>query len=260
MNHVFTGKAGIVTGASSGIGRCIAQTLGSAGMELWLVGRSAAELDATAAAIAAASGAPTHCVVLDLAAPGTLATLVTEVGSVHPYLFTLINNAGVMYPEALTATDPAHWREMMAINLLTPMESCSAAVRVMRQHGRPANLINISSLAALEHGYGAYGMSKSALNHLGHTLRHELEQDDIRMTTILPGGFTTNLARGFSADTLTKLGAKLAQSGLTPDSDNFRKVMGDPQHIANMIAYVLQQPIEINFEEIVIRPAIHTQI
>ena len=57
MNQVFKGKAGIVTGVSSGIGRTIAETLGAAGMELWAVGRSAAELRITADAIKQDDGA-----------------------------------------------------------------------------------------------------------------------------------------------------------------------------------------------------------
>src|SRR5262245_32918774 len=111
VSKPFEGRAGIVTGASSGLGRVIAQNLGAAGMELWLVGRSAAELEKTAALIREQDGPAAHCVPLELTRAGALAELVTRVGREHRYLFALINNAGVMYPEPILGADPARWHE-----------------------------------------------------------------------------------------------------------------------------------------------------
>lgn len=260
MEKPFAGKAGIVTGASSGIGRCIAQKLAEAGMELWLVGRSAEQLQVTADAIKAAGNATAHCVPLDIAERGALAGVVAEVGAQHPYLFTVINNAGVMYPEPLLDAEEERWREMFAINVFAPMESCRAAVTNMRQHGRPAHLINVSSLAGEMYNFGAYGISKAAVNHLGRTLRQELEGDDIRVTTIIPGGFATNLSRGFPPEVLEQLGAATAKLNLDLTGPDARKVMADPNHIANLVAYILTQPIEINLEEIKIGPAVNLQL
>lgn len=256
MSKIFTGKAGIVTGASSGIGRAIAHTLGAAGMKLWLVGRSPTELQATADAIKESGGPDAHCVPLDLGQRGVLADLVAQVAQQHPYLFCMINNAGVMYPEHIVDADPARWHEMLAINLTTPMESCRAAVQEMRKHGKPAHLVNISSLAGREYVYGAYGVTKAALTHMGRTLRHELENDDIRMTTIIPGGFASNLVRGFDAGSLEKLQAASSKLNLDMSGLDVRKVLGDPAHIASTIKQIFELPIEINFEEITIRPAV----
>lgn len=255
MGKPFTGKAGIITGASSGLGRAIAKGLGAAGMELWLVGRSAEELGHTANAITELGGPKAHCASLDLTQPGALADLVDNVSARHPYLFALINNAGVMYPEPIVDADPTRWHDMFAVNLLTPMEGCRAAVKAMRAHGQPAHLINISSLASRDDVYGAYGVTKIALNHVGRTLRKELEDDDIRVTTIVPGGFATNLIRGFDEQSLQRLQDKMAQSGLDPSGPDSKKIMADPQHVANVIEYILSQPIELNIEEITIRPA-----
>lgn len=260
MTNVFEGKAAIVTGASSGIGRMIAQNLGAAGMDLWLVGRSGEQLQVTAKAIKDAGGPDPHCVPLELSKAGALAELVTEAGSMHPYLFAVINNAGVMYPEPIIDADPARWHEMFAINLLTPMESCRAAVREMRKHGKPGHLINVSSIAGRDDIYGAYGVTKSALNHMGSVLRHELEGDNIRVCTIVPGGFTTNLSRGFTPELLEQLQKKMAQSNFDPTGPDARKYLSDPIHIANMVNHILQLPIELNIEQLTIRPAINTTI
>lgn len=256
MDEKFSGKAGIVTGASSGIGRLTAQRLGQGGMELWLVGRSAEQLQVTADMIESAGGPEAHCVRLDLAKVGALAELVSEVRSRHSYLFALINNAGVMYPEPIVEADPARWHEMFAINLLSPMEGCRAAVAAMRAHGCPGHLINISSLAGRADDCGAYGVSKAGLNHMGGTLRRELEGDDIRVTTVIPGGFMTNLARGVPPDVLESFQRNVAEAGFDLQGPDAQRVMGDPEHVAKMVEYVLEQPIELNLEEITIRPAI----
>src|SRR5262245_47786790 len=99
MSDTFVGRAAVVTGASSGIGKAIAEEVGAAGAELWLVGRSQTELEATAAAIKARGGPAAHCAAMDIGEPGALARLIA--GLPHEYLFTLINVAGVMHGEAI---------------------------------------------------------------------------------------------------------------------------------------------------------------
>lgn len=255
MNTVFKGRSGIVTGASSGIGRLIAQTLGMAGMKLWLVGRSAAELEITAGAIIAGGGPKAECVPLDISKRGVLAALVAEVGESHGNLFTLINNAGVMYPEPSIEADPERSYEMFMINVLAPLEGCRTAVKVMRSQGSSGHLINISSLAGRNDSYGTYSVSKAALNQLGRVLRKELEKDDIRVTTIIPGGFATQLARGFSEESMARFSTAAAMVGFDPEGEDSQRIMGNPQHVADVVKYVLEQPIDLNLEEITIRPA-----
>jgi NAD(P)-dependent dehydrogenase (short-subunit alcohol dehydrogenase family) len=67
---------------------------------------------------------------------------------------------------------------------------CNGGVEQMRRHGKPGHLINVSSMASEMPFFGAYGVSKIALEHLGETRRHELERDDIRITTIIPAGIS----------------------------------------------------------------------
>jgi NADP-dependent 3-hydroxy acid dehydrogenase YdfG len=256
MNMVFEGCAGIVTGASSGFGRLIAQTLGEAGMQLWLVGRSATELEITAESIRASGGPAALCVPMDLSESGVLAGLVSEVGESHTHLFALINNAGVMYPEPVIEADPERSREMFMINVIAPMEGCRAAVEVMRRQGSPGHLINISSLAGRNDRYGAYSVSKAAVNQLGRTLRKELEQEDIRVTTIIPGGFATQLTRGFSEESMARFATAAVAVGFDPEGADAQRILGNPQHVADMVRYVLEQPIDLNLEEITIRPAV----
>lgn len=259
MTQTFAGKAIIVTGASSGIGRSIAVELGAAGADLWLVGRDAGELAATAAMIRDAGGPDALCVSMDLRQRGPLAELIARVAAEHPHLFALINNAGVMYPEPILSGSVDRWQAMFDINVMAMLEGCKAAVEAMRAHGKPGHLINIGSVQARFEVPRVYGISKRAVEAIGETLRDELEQDDIRVCTIVPGGFATQLARGFQPEQLATVAASFEQHGVAFGGPGTDKLVGDPQHIANAVRYVLEQPIAINLHEIVIRPPISTK-
>lgn len=260
MTVSLQGKAVIVTGASSGIGRAIAVTLGQAGATQWLVGRSADELDITAGTIRDAGGGPTHCVSLDLERRGALAELVNSVEAKHGYLFALVNNAGIMHPEPILSGDALQWRSMFDVNVLAPLEAMKAAVEVMRRQGNGGHIINISSLSGRFDAGGVYGASKTALDMISRSLRLELEQDDIRVTSIVPGGFSTNLARSFSQEIMERLSEASAAKGVDLTGPGAAKFFGDPAKVAETILFVLSQPLDVNFQEIVIRPAMSLEI
>ncbi|WP_179045380.1 SDR family oxidoreductase [Sphingobium lactosutens] len=252
-------KAVIVTGASSGIGRAIAIELGKVGAELWLVGRNQAELDATAQMICDAGGPGAHTAPMDLRERGPLAALVEKVAGQHPHLFALINNAGVMYPEPILSGSVDRWQAMLDINVMAMLEGCKAAVEAMRIHARPGHLINVGSVQARFEVPGVYGISKQAVEAIGVSLREELEQDDIRVCTIIPGGFETQLARGFRQEELARVASSFESRGVAFGGDGAHRLVSDPQHIANIVRYVLEQPIDINFQEILIRPPVSTK-
>ena len=243
------GRAGVVTGASSGIGREVARRLGAAGMELWLVGRSEQGLDETARMIVEAGGPVAHCRPLDIATPGALAGVIADVS--HDNLSLLVNSAGAMFPEPLLSAEPARWRELFDVHVIAMLEGCQAAVRRMRQHGQPSHIINVSSLTARWDAGGAYGAAKIAVEALTRTLRKELERDAIRMTVIVPGGFRTNLSRGYAPEELTMLGREIEKLNAP-----IEHLLGDPDEIARIIEYIVGAPPEINLSEVVIRPPI----
>jgi NADP-dependent 3-hydroxy acid dehydrogenase YdfG len=259
MSQAFTGRAIIVTGASSGLGRAIAVELGKAGADLWLVGRSADALGETAKLITGAGGRPVHSAPVDLRERGPLEALIKQVAADHPYLFAVINNAGVMHPEPILSGTVDRWQAMLDINVMAMLEGSKAAVEAMRAHGRPGHIINIGSVQGRFEEPGVYGISKKAAEMIGETLRAELERDDIRVATIIPGGFNTQLSRGFTPESLANLGGNLERLGIDPTSPDMAKIIGDPQHIANAVRYILETPIGINIQEMLIRPPISTK-
>lgn len=259
MTQQFEGRACIVTGASSGIGRAIAIELGRQGADVWLIGRSQEELDATASAIAEAGGPPATSVPMDLRQRGPLAELVAQVGGEHPHLFAVINNAGVMFPEPLMDGTIDRWQAMLDINVMAQLEGSQAAVKAMRAHGKPGHVINIGSVQGRFEEPGVYGISKKAAEMIGDTLRKELEHDDIRVSTVILGGFATQLSRGFNKESLSNIAGNVKKLGIGRDSPEISKIVGDPQHVANAVRYILEQPIDINLQEVFIRPPISTK-
>lgn len=245
----FDGRAGVITGASSGIGREVARRFGREGMKLWLVGRSEEGLRETARIIADAGGPPAHCVPLDITRPGALADAIA--GVEHPNLSALVNSAGVMFPEPLLEADPARWRELFDVHVIAMLEACQAAVRRMRTHGQPSHIVNVSSLTARWDAGGAYGAAKLAVESLTRTLRKELERDAIRMSVVVPGGFLTNLARGYAPEELAMMARKIETLNVTTG-----QILGDPDEVARIIEYIVAAPPDINLSEVVIRPPV----
>jgi NADP-dependent 3-hydroxy acid dehydrogenase YdfG len=245
----FDGRAGVITGASSGIGRDVVRRFGCAGMELWLVGRSEDGLRETAAIVAGEGGPTAHCIPLDITRPGELAAAIAAVD--HPNLSALVNSAGVMFPEPLLDADPARWRELFDVHVIAMLEASQAAVRRMRAHGNPSHIVNVSSLTARWDAGGAYGAAKLAVESLTRTLRKELERDAIRMSVVVPGGFRTNLARGYAEEELAMMAREIEKLGAPME-----QILGDPDEVARIIEYIVAAPPEINLSEVVIRPPI----
>lgn len=259
------GQTAIVTGASSGIGRAIAEQLGAAGAHVFLCGRTAASMDESKKKIEEAGG-KASVVVADLRDLAQVQGLVDTAASETGRLDIMINNAGLEYPSTILEGDPEHWRETLEVNVLAVAVGCQAAVKAMRACGAQGRIVNISSVASQRGDSGFYGASKHAVNVLSATLRNELEEDSIRVTNVMPGAVATNFARNFDpafkagilqmagSDAEAKEGERLPEDVLRRVSDTLGERFSDPKHVANAVLYVVTQPIEINIADITVRP------
>jgi NAD(P)-dependent dehydrogenase (short-subunit alcohol dehydrogenase family) len=234
------------------MGRAIALRLAGEGAHVFGCGRNRDELDATATQIADAGGRFTG-VRIDLAEPGAARTFVQQAAA-SGRLDALINNAAIIDVSPIASGDMETWRRMAAINLFAVVEGCQAAIQSMRAGGRPGWLVNISSLASRMEGMGVYGATKAAVNSLGQSLRLELERDPIRITTIIPGAFATNLGRDMDPATRARFMAEIAKKGVAPDADGRAAFMGLPDDIARAVTFVLSQPPGLNIPELIVRP------
>ncbi len=252
----ITGKTALVTGASSGLGKAIAMRLAEAGANVAVLGRDEATLEDTAGAIRA-KGRKSKVFTSDIAQPGALARAVDQVASSFGALDILVNNAAVMFTHYVGETPRKRWEAMLNINLLALIEGSEAAIKHMRAKDVDGRIVNISSLAARLKGGGVYGASKAAVEKYTDELRGALENDSIRVTAIVPGGFGTNLGRDLSEteqQTFQRnMGPKLADA--TPDADGRTPYFGVPDDIARAVLFAVAQPSYLNISEIVVRPA-----
>jgi NADP-dependent 3-hydroxy acid dehydrogenase YdfG len=259
------GKTAVVTGASSGIGRAIAEKLGGAGAHVYLAGRTAEAMDASKRRIEEAGGKAT-AVVTDLRDPASVRSLVDSAARDTGRLDIMVNNAGVSHPASIIDGEPEQWREMLELNILALLTGCQAAVRAMRACGAEGHIVNISSGAARRPDSGIYGSTKHAVNVISNTLRNELEDDSIRVVTIMPGVIATNFARNFDpaivaglvkasgVDVEVKPGEHLPDEVLEKVQGQMSRLLGNPEDVANAVFYAVTQPIDVNVFEIVVRP------
>jgi NADP-dependent 3-hydroxy acid dehydrogenase YdfG len=261
----LNGRTAIVTGASSGIGRAIAETLGGAGAHVFLSGRTSAAMEASAKKIQAAGGQAT-CVVGDVRDPAAVRALVDRAVGDTGRLDIMVNNAGVSYPAPILEGDPEEWRTMLETNVLALLVGCQAAVRAMRECDSEGQIVNISSIAAQRPASGVYGSTKHAVNAISATLRDELEEDKIRVVNVMPGAIATNFARNFDSafvegfvkmsglEVEVKQGERLPDEVFEQIKVSMKQLLGDPEDVAKAILYAVTQPIHVNLADIVVRP------
>ncbi len=261
------GRTVCVTGASNGFGRVIAEHLGGLGAHVFLTGRTAANMAETAETIRAAGG-QANVAAFDITDTSALEAWIAGAAEATGRLDVMVNNAGFGVEEnSVIDGDPDAWRAMFDVNVIALAAGCQAAVRAMRATESEGNVINISSTGSLRRDSGLYGATKYAVNVIGSTLRLELEDDPIRVTTILPGVFSTNFIRNVEREAVEGVAA---MAGITePQFDDegrlpreqieaigaaMTTVVGQPERVAEAVEYVIAQPIELNIEELVIRP------
>lgn len=262
----LSGRTAIVTGASSGIGRAIAERLGAAGAHVTLAGRTRDAMEAARARIEAAGGRAAVAV-LDVRDVAQVRGLVDGAVAATGRLDIMVNNAGLSYPAPIVDADPEHWRAMLETNVLALLVGCQAAVRAMRACGAEGHIVNISSIAAQRADSGVYGSTKHAVNCISATLRRELEEDTIRVVNVMPGAIATNFARHFDpavvagfaqmagVDATVEPGAHLPEAVIAALESQARQLLGSAHDVAEAVLFAISQPIHVNIADIVVRPA-----
>jgi NADP-dependent 3-hydroxy acid dehydrogenase YdfG len=261
----LAGKTAIVTGASSGIGRAIAEHLGGAGAHVFLSGRTAASMEDSKKKIEEAGG-KASVITADVRDVAQVRALIESAVEVTGRLDIMINNAGLSYPASILEGDPEEWRAMLETNILALLVGCQAAVKAMRACDAEGQIVNISSIAAQRSNSGVYGSTKHAVNAISSSLREELEEDTIRVTNVMPGAIATNFARNFEPefvagmikmagmDVEVKKGERLPDEVFSKLSEKLKQLLGDPNDVARAVHFAVTQPIEVNIADIVVRP------
>jgi 3-oxoacyl-[acyl-carrier protein] reductase len=195
MKVLLEGKVAIITGASRGIGRAIAERLAAAGAAVVVNHRaSAAQAAATVAAIERAGGRAL-AVEADVGSAAEVRRLVETTVERLGRLDILVNNAGVGKRTAMADMTEQEFDWTMSVNARGPMFAIQAAVPRMGSGGR---IINISScgthVAQVTGLLAVYQMSKGALEQLARCYVKELGRRGITINSVLPGFVETELA------------------------------------------------------------------
>lgn len=240
--QTFQGRTAFLTGAASGIGRCLAIELAQAGCDLCLVDVNAEGLKKLAAELEP-SGVRTLLYCCDLtdrkAVSATIASALHQSGGID----LLINNAGVAYYGPTDQMTQSQWDWLMTINLLAPIQITHELLPGLLQ--RPdAHIVNMCSISGLVAGgrFSAYHTSKFGLIGFTESLRAEYGRQGLGVTAICPGPVLTNL---YEAAASGRAGQKV------PSPPNW--MCGTPERVAE----VTLKAIRKDKRQVLITPTAH---
>src|SRR2546429_252099 len=220
-------KRYLITGASRGIGRAIAEKLAAEDVTLLLHGRDTIALAQTRKAVEQ-SCTKVVPLIHDLATTSGVSDLIAAVGDEPIEL--LVNNAGIAVVKPFCEITPIEWEQTLGVNVTAPF--------MLMQHFAPrmppgSSIVNILSIAAKTGfaNWSAYCMSKFALEGFSQSVREELRDHRIRVINVYPAATDTNIWSNIE--------------GEWP-----RERMISPEEVASAVAYALSRPNEVALENI----------
>jgi NADP-dependent 3-hydroxy acid dehydrogenase YdfG len=236
------GKVVVITGASSGIGEATALLLAERGAKVVLGARGPDRLSALADRIVGAGGEAAYAST-DVRRREDVSALVKLACERFGKLDVLVNNAGVMPVSPLDDLRVEDWEAMIDVNIKGVLYGIAAALPVFRTQGF-GHFVNIASTAGLKTipNMAVYSGTKFAVRAVSDGLRQEAG-DRVRVTIVSPGMVQTNFAEGVTSQTV--------RAQLEASRDRFAM---PPDAIARAIAFAIEQPPEVDVNEIILRP------
>jgi len=242
------GRAVVLTGANSGIGRATALELARVGYDVSGTARTAAKAGSLVAA-AGERGLTLRTVLCDVADAASTAAAFAEIaGLTGGGPWAVVNNAGIAQSGALEDVSDADARHQLEVNLVAPVRIARLVLPGMRERG-DGRIVNVSSVAGrvATRMMGWYAASKAGLAAASNVLRIEVEAFGVRVVLVEPGGFGT----GIWDDGQQRLPA--GQDG--PYADAYRRahagtgrlgaLLPDPVWVARVVRVALGSPVPL---------------
>jgi 3-oxoacyl-[acyl-carrier protein] reductase len=234
MDLNLRGKTALITGSSKGIGRASAEILAEEGVNVILVSRTQADLDAVRDNIASRCNVRAEVHAFDLADSRNIAKL----AELHPDIDILVNNAGAIPGGNLQEVTEARWREAWDLKVFGYINMCRRFYALMAQR-RSGVIINILGMAGekVDVGYIAGSTGNAGLMAFTKTLGGAASADNLRVVGINPGAIAT--------DRLISMMKKRAQDRFG-DTERWNDLMkplpferaGAPEEIGWMVAFL----------------------
>lgn len=240
MMHQLKDKVAIITGASSGIGVAIAEKLAQHGVHVVLAARRKALLDQVVERILAKGKGKAVAIQTDVTQKEEVDHLIKQAIDRFGHVDIMINNAGVMIPDAsIRGGKVEEWDHMIDVNIKGVLYGIHAVLPQMltRSKGHIINTASVSGLEVSKTG-AVYSATKFAVRAISMALEKELARTGVRMTNLSPGMVETERA----ALNREKRNLELNCKPLNPED------------IADAVIYALSQPAHVNVNEITVRP------
>ncbi|MEO8795956.1 MAG: SDR family oxidoreductase [Daejeonella sp.] len=228
-------KIAIITGASRGIGKAIAENLAEAGVHVLLTARNEQELNEAVVSITRSGGKAT-AFPFDLSNETEVSDFIDQINSAGYQVDILINNAGIGSFEPVTETDSNFWDQVMDVNVKGTFLMCKYLVPHMQKNNQ-GHILNVASdVAKRTFANGAmYCASKYAQDAFSSALRKEVREQNIKVSVLYPGKVETYF-----------------NNSVPGPNSNFERLQ--PADIAAAVNYILSAPAHVVIDELMIHP------
>lgn len=241
MSEGIQGKVVLITGGGTGLGAETARFLASKGAVVAVAGRRRNKLDEVVSQITNAGGRA-GAYQLDVVRKEQVKAVVDAVIADFGRLDVLVNNAGLMPIRPMAEVNTEEWDAMIDINIKGVLYGIAAALPVFlaQESGHFINLSSVAGIKVFSPGGTVYSGTKFAVHAISEGLRHEVGSK-VRVTSISPGAVDSDL--------------KFSTSGTAQSTVmDFYKSAIPANSVARAIAFAIEQPADVDINEIVLRP------
>ncbi|MCA9996260.1 MAG: 3-oxoacyl-[acyl-carrier-protein] reductase [Anaerolineales bacterium] len=226
---MLAGKVAVVTGASRGIGRAIAEDLAANGAKVVINYNASAEAAEEVVAAIRAAGGEATAVRADVSDFAQAETLIKEAIAQYGQVDILVNNAGTTRDTLLMTMKEEQWDTVIDTNLKSVFNCCKAIARPLIRRKQGGRIINITSIVGLvgQAGQSNYAASKAGIIGFTKSLAKELGSRQITVNAVAPGFFPTALTAVLEENWVDEL-MKLIPLGR----------MGELQEVAHLVTFL----------------------
>ena len=235
MNFDFSGKVVLVTGASRGIGRSVAESFAAGGATV--IGTATSE--GGAARISEYLGDKGQGMVLNVTDPASIEQLFKDIKGAHGDIDVLINNAGITRDNLMMRMKDDEWQSIIDTNLTSIFRTSKAVLRAMMKK-RNGRIVNIGSVVGTmgNAGQANYAAAKAGLIGFTKSLAREVASRGITVNTVAPGFIQTDMTEELTDDQKAGIMSQVPANRL-----------GKPEEIAAAVAFLAsEQAAYINGE------------
>jgi NADP-dependent 3-hydroxy acid dehydrogenase YdfG len=239
-------KVVIITGASSGIGEATANILASKGAKVVLAARRIERLKIITDNIIKSGNIAVYYKT-DVTNKRDVEALVNNTLKEFGQIDVLINNAGIFSIAPLKHSLVDEWDKMIDVNIKGLLYGIAYTLPIMKKRGK-GHIINIASIDSFKviPNHAVYCATKHAVKAISEGIR--IENNNIKVTNITPGLVKTEASGNISNKCLFQIFEK-----------EIDKIALEPKAIANAIAFSIEQPYDVDVNEIVIRPRVQKE-